>query len=119
MYRVRVRGFDRNVLSESFDRVCFLLGVLNLGVGWAGLGAGFAGGWGRGWGWCWGWGWLGWGWGGAAADGLGWAVGCGAWILAWNWAGISSHTFNENSKLMKMQFKAKFTQFLFILLLRV
>ena len=47
------------------------------------------------------------------------AEGCRAWILAWNWAGISFHTFNENSKLMKMQFKAKFTQFLFILLLRV
>ena len=43
------------------------------------------------------------------------AEGCRAWILAWNWAGISFHTFNENSKLMKMQFKAKFTQFLFIL----
>ena len=43
---------------------------------------------------------------------------CGAWILG-NWAGISSHTFNENSELMKMQLKAKFTQFLFILLLRV
>ena len=41
--------------------------------------------------------------------------GCRAWILAWNWAGISFHTFNEKSKLMKMQFKAKFTQFLFIL----
>ena len=49
---------------------------------------------------------------------LGGAVSCGAWILG-NWAGISSHTFNENSELMKMQLKAKFTQFLFILLLRV
>ena len=34
-------------------------------------------------------------------------------------AGIFSHTFNENSKFMKMQIEAKFTQFLFILLLRV
>ena len=31
------------------------------------------------------------------------AVGCRAWILAWNWAGIS-YTFNANLKLMKMQF---------------
>ena len=50
---------------------------------------------------------------GAWQLGAGGAVGCGAWILAWNWSGISSHT------LMKMQFKAKFTQFLFILLLGV
>ena len=56
--------------------------------------------------------------GGLGLGVLGGAVSCGAWILG-NWAGISSHTFNENSKLMKMQLKAKFTQFLFILLLRV
>ena len=56
-------------------------------MGWAGVGAG----------WCWpdlG--------AGAGQLGAGGAVGCGAWILAWNWAGISSHTFNESSKLMKM-----------------
>ena len=61
-----------------------------MGVGWAGVGAG----------WCWpdlG--------AGAGQLGAGGAVGCGAWILAWNWAGISSHTFTENSKVMKMQFK--------------
>ena len=50
--------------------------------------------------------------------GAGWAGLGAAWILTWNWAGISSRTFNENSKLMKMPFEAKFTQFLFILLLR-
>ena len=42
--------------------------------------------------------------------GLGYWLGIGLGFLP---------TFNENSKLMKMQFKAKFTQFLFILLLRV
>ena len=52
----------------------------------------------------WGWGWQ------------GRAVGLGKGLeLGWDF----SHTFKENSKLMKMQFKAKFTQFLFILLLRV
>ena len=34
-------------------------------------------------------------------------------------AGLSSRTFKGNSKLMKMQFEAKLTQFLFILLLKV
>ena len=53
-------------------------------------------------------------WAGCAWSGMG----CGLWgmDIGLEWGGI---TFNENSKLMKMQFKAKFTQFLFILLLRV
>ena len=34
-------------------------------------------------------------------------------------AGLSSRTFKENSKRMEMQYEAKLTQFLFILLLRV
>ena len=106
-------------MSESF---VFYFVVLKLGVGWAGIGGWLCWGLGAGAGWagaglC--------GWGGGAGLGLqgglgvlGGAVSCGAWILG-NWAGISSHTFNENSKLMKMQLKAKFAQFLFILLLRV
>ena len=62
------------------------------------------------------------GWLGEARPRINWgvlegAVSSGAWILG-NWARIFSHTFNENSKLMKMQLKAKFAQFLFILLLR-
>ena len=33
----------------------------------------------------------------------GWGLGLGgARRLAWNWAAIFSHTFNENSKLMKV-----------------
>ena len=43
-------------------------------------------------------------WLGLAGLGLG-----AAWILTWNWAGISSHTFNENSKLMKMPFEGVLT----------
>ena len=48
---------------------------------------------------------------------LGWAgLGC-----RWAWLGLGSpHArFRENSKRMKMQYEAKLTQFLFILLLRV
>ena len=57
------------------------------------------------------------GWLGEARPRINWgvlegAVSSGAWILG-NWARIFSHTFNENSKLMKMQLKAKFAQFLF------
>lgn len=38
MYRVRVRGFKRNVLSETF---VFVFGFRNLGgLGWAGPGRG-------------------------------------------------------------------------------
>ena len=45
-------------------------------------------------------------------------------FLAWTgllgcWAGLSLRTFKENSKLLKLQVEAKFTQFLFILFLRV
>ena len=68
--------------------------------------------WGRELGWGWGWGWLGLAGPGAASGagqlGPGLGLGCKlwcAWLLAWNWAGISSHSFIENSKLMKMQFK--------------
>ena len=65
-------------------------------MGWAGIGAG------------WGQGRI----GSGAEDGWGLDIGL---ELGWDF----SHTFNENSELMKMQFKAKFIQFLFILLLRV
>ena len=81
MYRVRVRGFKRNVLSETF---VFVFGFRNLG----GLGQ---------------------------AVGLGWAGLC----VPGYWFGISSHRLNENSKQMKIQFEAQFTQFLFIPFLRV
>ena len=82
------RVIDRNV----FSGFCFLLG-LGLEPGGWGAGAG-AGQWG-------------------AARGLrGAGRGCGLWALD---IGLElGYTFNENSKLMKMQFKAKFTQFLFI-----
>ena len=121
-------GFGSGVLSESFERVLFFALVFEVGsgLGWdRGLAL------------------LGWGWAVELGRG-GWAGGCkGAWgcweglrelwgldigelgwdflagLWGWNWAGISSNMFNEISKLMKMQFKAKFTQFLFILLLRV
>ena len=113
MYRVWVRGFER-----KFE-------VLILGVGWAGVGAGASAGASagcrasplpcalpcpeRGWGWELS--------GAGAGAGAG-ALGLGLWgmEIGLEWGGIH---FNENSKLMKMQFKAKFTQFLFILLLRV
>ena len=55
----------------------------------------------------------------AGLGGLGWL---GGWAgLGWaEWAGGGGlHTFNEHSKLSKMQFEAKFTQFLFILFLGV
>ena len=83
-------------MTESFDRnvlsetFCFFGWFWNRD--WAGLGCG------------------GWGWAGAGA---GAGLGLGRLGLG------SAHTFNENSKLMKMSFEAKFTQFLFILLLRV
>ena len=104
-------------------------------MGWAGLRCRQAGteqlGLGRAWAWAWAWGGHGhghehghhmgmgmnvgmtWAWAGQGrGQGLGGALG---------WAGIFSHTFkfNEHSKLMKMQFEEKFTQFLFVLLLRV
>ena len=121
-----------------------LVGWAAGGLGWAaglGLGWGWAGlGWGAGWAKFWagfafafqfflawagvsGLGCRSGGWLGGARPRINWgvlegAVSSGAWILG-NWARIFSHTFNENSKLMKMQLKAKFAQFLFILLLRV
>ena len=66
------------------------------GAGWGGVGLGLAELAGR---WCWGWG-----------------LRCLDIGLELGW---DSHTFNENSKIMKVQFEAKFTKFLFILLLRV
>ena len=61
----------------------------------------------------WGLGWAGLGW---AGQGAGWAA-PGFWFgIGWD---LYSLTFNENSKLMNMQFEENFTQFLFILLLRV
>ena len=51
----------------------------------------------------------------ASAFWLGWAgLGC-----RWAWLGSPHARFRENSKRMKMQYEAKLTQFLFILLLRV
>ena len=58
------------------------------------------------------------GWVSVGAGGALVLAGQGYFEKARNWLGFS-HTFKENSKLMKMQFKAKFIQFLFILLLRV
>ena len=43
---------------------------------------------------------------GAGAGGLAGAVGLGSWLGIG--LGSLAHTFNENSKLMKMQLKAKF-----------
>ena len=89
-------GFGTGVLTESCDWALFLaFQFLILGR------LGFAGLWG-----C-----------GAGGLGLRPALGLGLG-LDWNLVGISSHTFNENSKLSKMQFEAKFTQFLFILRFR-
>ena len=51
----------------------------------------------------------GWGWAGVGLGWKIWRLGKG-FELGWD----LSHTFKENSKLMKMQFKAKFIQFLFI-----
>ena len=128
-------GFGSGVLTESFDRVLFVaLQFLSLeGLGWAAGRAGWAGyeaglaAWAQGW-----------GWGAGVLRGAGMGLGsfpthlmkirlagagrgCGLWgldiglELGWDLL----HTFNENSKLLKMQLNAKFTQFLFILLLRV
>ena len=122
-------SFDRNVLTETFRFFAFDFAVARAGLaGWAGGVAGLArwlGGWAAGlaarlvarlgWGWV---GILGVGLAGAGASakkkkrllgcgGLGGVGVGGAWLGGWglqrDWAGISSHTFNENSKLMKMQ----------------
>ena len=86
-----LKSFDRNVLTESFDRVFFLdpcfefggpgLGWGLAGLGWAGLGAvgcGGGGGLGRA---ALGCGWAGLGWAGLGWPGLAWAgLGAGALI---------------------------------------
>ena len=136
---VLTESFDRNVSFFAVDFAVARAGLAGL-VAWLGWLAGWLGCW-AGWAGCWAGcrlGWLGWGWfdrnfavlvflGWA---GLGWpgkwarnswaglagrdwvsAGAAGLWLWLWGWD--LSHTFSENSKLLKMQFKAKCTQFLF------